>query len=80
MMNYWKMAYFNFHCKYCGKSLIKPGIRGMRFRYECNFCQRINEVSIPLRDEKQNKVIISLESQLKILSQLNQGKNEGYYD
>lgn len=80
MRNYWKVAYFSFHCKYCKKLLVKRGIRGMYFRYDCDFCQRRNEVYIPLRDEKQNKVIMSLENQLKVLSQLNQGKHEGYYD
>lgn len=80
MMKLWKVAYFSFHCKFCGKSLIKPGVRGLIFRYNCPYCKKINEVGIPLKDEKQNKVILSLESQLKILNQLNNGKEEGFYD
>lgn len=73
----WKLSNFIVRCPYCLAKLPRRGIRGLTFKFECDFCRKRFDVYFPMRDEKQNKMCWSADAEMKILQNLFEGKEKG---
>lgn len=66
---------FKLRCKHCGQYFVRKAIRGLEFTFICDKCGQRADYKIPLRDEKQNKTMYSVDEQFALFPEIMKGAN-----
>lgn len=64
------ISYFKIRCKHCNHFFVRRAIRGMEFQFICDKCNQKADYEIPLKNEKQNKRLYSVDEQFALFSEL----------